>query len=290
MIVLFLIGVMGALDLQALYDKATTGLVNFQSVKDSAVAEFVKHGSDPYTTDTIVAFLVSKFDTKSSIERHTIKNMLKDIGEIAIPGIVARIDYRGSDAEARALKQSLWVLGEIGGIDIIEPAARFVGDVDWAIRSAAYTTLGKSGSYTAMPYIQRGLDDKVALVRKSAYHAMSVIATEREVCHLVRGLSDPFYGVRYAALSGLRRVGATVFQPEILRRDVMVDYFVFCTRTRAGMTSELDALIMSLPMAVRKAAYATLSKKEMMNMLQKESHPLLVKYLKRRIERVDEME
>lgn len=288
MIVLVLISVMGDLDLQALYDKATTGLVNFQSVKDSAVVQFVKLGSDSLTTDTIVAFLVSKFDTKSSIERHALKNMLKDIGEIAIPGIVAGIGYRGSDTEARALKQSLWVLGEIGGVDIIEPAIRYINDQDWAIRSAAFTTLGKSGSYAAMPDICRGLDDKVALVRKSAFHAMSVIATEREVAHLVRGLGDPFYGVRYAALSGLRRIGAKVFHPEKLRRDVIGDYFLMCTRTEDSMTSELDELIVSLPPAVRKAAYATLSKQEMMSMLQKETHPLLVKYLKRRIVRIDE--
>lgn len=281
---------MSNLDLQALYDKATTGLVNFQSVKDSAVAEFVELGSDPSTTDTVVAFLVSKFDTKSSVERHTLKNILKEIGETAIEGIVARIDYRGSDAEARALKQSLWVLGEIGGVRIIEPAVRFVDDVDWSVRSGAYTTLAKSCSYAAMPHIYRGLDDTVALVRKSAFHAMSVTATEREVAYLVRGLGDPFYGVRYAALSGLREVGTTVFYPEMLQGDVIDDFFVMCTIAEGNLTPELEELIISLPLAVRKAAYATLSKKDVMIVLQEEPHPLLVKYLKKRIERIDEME
>ena len=77
-------------------------------------------GKDPATADTTIVFLLSKFDTKSSIERHTLKDILKEIGISAVKWIVHKLEYRGSDDEARALKQSLWVLGEIGGVVVVE--------------------------------------------------------------------------------------------------------------------------------------------------------------------------
>ena len=216
-------------DFEDLFNKATTSLIKFQAVKDSASQKFITLGQDSLLTDTTINFLISKFDTKSASERHVIKNILKKIGKPAIKGIVEKIDYRGSDRDFRCLKQSLWVLGEIGGEEIVEPAARFIDDEQWQIRSATYTTLGKSKSIRALPHVIKGLDDSISVVRKSAYYALSEVATEAEILYLIDGLDDEFYGVRYAAVQGLLNIGEKVFNPliKVIGENPLKDYFIF---------------------------------------------------------------
>jgi len=272
------------IDFETLYDKSTTRLVSFQAARDSAIAEFVKIGKNPSTSDTTIVFLVSKFDTKSSIERHTLKDILKEIGTPAIKWIGHELGYRGSDREARSLKQSLWVLGEIGGTEIVEPAARFIADESWAIRSAAFTTLGKAKSYEAIHSVLSGLSDTVALVRKSAYYALSEIATDREFPNLLDGLDDDFYGVRYAALSGIVRLKQ---EPVSLLAELSDDdsrnYFVLSAL--AGIEIESDSLnvIRAFAPATRKALYDVLPEQLLIRSLQQETHPLLKKYLNKKI-------
>jgi len=228
-IILLLFIINQDIDFEDIFNKATTSLVKFQVVKDSASQKFITLGQDSLLADTTIDFLISKFDTKSASERHEIKNILKKIGKSAIKGIVKKIDYRGSDKESRCLKQSLWVLGEIGGENIVEPAARFIEDEQWQIRSAAYTTLGKSKSIKALPHIIRGLDDSISIVRKSTYYALSEVATEDEIPYLIDGLDDEFYGIRYAAVQGLINVGKKAFKPLLraIGKNPSKDYSIF---------------------------------------------------------------
>src|SRR4030042_783272 len=131
-------------DLQKLYNHATTSLVQFKTEKDTAFNQLINMAQDTIYEDTIMYFLISQFDTKSASERHALKDMMLKIGIRAISFIVDKIDYRGRDIEDRCLNKSLWVLGEIGGEGVVEPAARFIDDVSWQFRSNAYTNLGKS--------------------------------------------------------------------------------------------------------------------------------------------------
>lgn len=285
MILLFFLLYDVDVDLEQLYNKATTRLVSFQAVKDSAMQEFVALGENPLSSDTTIVFLISKFDTKSSVERHTLKNILKEIGIPAISLIVSELDYRGSDGEARRLKQSLWVLGEIGSTQIIEPVARFINDEAWSVRSGAYTALGKSESYEAIRHVLQGLSDTVSLVRKSAFHALSVIATERELPYLLRGLTDDFYGVRYAALSGIRRIKAKVDLPvEQLSDDDLSDYFVLATLDSSDMEYVFNKHFGSASPAARKVMYDMLAPPLLEDAMIRETHPLLKTYLKKRID------
>lgn len=219
------------IDFEDLYNKATTLLVQFQTEKDSAFEILVELGQDTLYADTVIDFLVSKFDTKSAIERHRMKDIFKKISTPAINGIVKKIDYRGKDEESRHLKQSLWVLGEISSDEIVEPVARFIKDEQWQIRSGAYTALGKSESKNALPYIIQGIDDSISIVRKSAYYALSRLATEHEILYLICGLDDEFYGVRYAAVAGLLNIGEKAFSPlvEKIGENSLKDYFIFKT-------------------------------------------------------------
>lgn len=190
-------------DFDSLYNTATTLLVQFQEEQKMAFDTLVELARDSAYADTALVFLVDRFDTKSAIERHRLKDIFKAIGPAAIPAIVRRIDHRGSDAEDRHLSQSLWVLGEIGGDSIVEPVSGFVHDNNWHIRSSAFTALGKSKSVRARDFIVSGLHDTIDPVRKSAYYALSEIASLPDIPYLKIGIEDPFYGVRYAALKGL---------------------------------------------------------------------------------------
>ena len=216
------------IDFEDLYNKATTSLVQFQAVKDSAVEEFIRLGKDSLFSDIITDFLVSKFDTKSAMEQHTLKNILKELGDRSIEGIVKKINYRGSDETARCLAQSLWILGEIGSEAIIEPTASFIHDEKWQIRSAAYTALGKVKTPLVLPYALQGLDDSISVVRKSAYYALAQIATPNEISYLIAGLGDQFYGVRYTAYEGLLRIGDQAWLPlvQALGDGSLTNYFI----------------------------------------------------------------
>lgn len=235
--ILLLFALSQDIDFEDLYNKATTLLVQFQTEKDSAFDMLVALGQDTLTADTTIDFLVSNFDTKSSVERHRIKDIFKKISTPAINGIVKKIDYRGEDEESRSLKQSLWVLGEIGGDEIVEPVARFIKDEQWQIRSGAYTALGKSESKNALPYIIQGIDDSISLVRKSAYYGLSRVATEHEIPYLIYGLDDEFYGVRYAAVAGLLKIGEKAFNLliEKIGENSLKDYFIFKTLSQLNI-------------------------------------------------------
>ncbi|UCG91343.1 MAG: HEAT repeat domain-containing protein [candidate division WOR-3 bacterium] len=265
-----------------LYNKATTSLVTFQTQRDSAVQTFIELGLDSLLGNTTVRFLVSKFDTKSSLERHTIKNILKEIGTSAIKEILDQIDYRGSDEESRSLKQSLWVLGEIGGSEIVEPVARFIDDSQWQIRSGAHTALGNSQSEAALPPIIRGLTDSVSVVRKSAFYALSQIATEAELHYLIEGLDDEFYGVRYAAAEGLKKLGSIVVQPlvEAISSNEVRNYFIVEVLKHISAEDQLKLPITAESPAVRYNIYRAMDNTNFLkDLLQYETHPLLKTFL-----------
>jgi hypothetical protein len=283
MIVLFFLCCSFGVDLDHLYDLATTRLVSFQTVKDSAMQEFVSLAADPQTRKITVAFLLSKFDTKSAVERHTLKDIFTQIGDPAIPLIVDHLAYRGSDIESRSLNQSLWVLGEIGSAQVVEPVAQYIHDGQWSVRSGAYTALGKSKSPDALEHVLHGLEDPVSIVRKSAYHALSEIATEQELPQLLRGLSDHFYGVRYAALSGIRRLKPGASLIVNLTGDDVGRYFMIAALDSNAVLRVFDESIESASPAVRKVIYSMLGRPELEQALRKEPHPLLKGYLRQRI-------
>lgn len=270
----------------ALYDSATTALVKFTAVKDSAIHRFIALGKDPLTADTTIHYLISKFDTKSAIARHAIKDVIKGIGPSAIPVIADHLDERGTDEEARALKQALWVLEEIGDTAIVGPVSPYAADADWHVRSAALTALGKSRSRAAVPFIIPALTDTVNTVRKSAYAALSQLATEKEISYLLRGLDDEHYGVRYAALAGIRKVGVQALaavRTELETRD-KDRYFLLAALAAIGRDPLDPAIIHRVTPAERWAFYSNCEDSERLApSLSVEDHDILLNYLEERL-------
>jgi len=276
-----------AIDFEKLYYTATTLLVQFNAEKDSAFDRLIELAQDITYSDTTINFLVSHFDTKVARERHALKNLLKEIGQPAIKGIVEKIDYRGSDEESRSLRQSLWVLGEIGGDSIVEAVARFIKDEQWQVRSAAYTALGKSQSKDALSFLLEGLGDSISLVRKSAYYALSQLASENEIPYLIQGLGDGFFGVRYAAVDGLLRIGDGATNPlvEAIGESRLRDYFIFKVLFHlSGERDEMLELTRHRDPAVRQVIYEGLEDTIILNRcLESEENELLKNYLIERL-------
>ena len=276
-----------AIDFEKLYYTATTLLVQFSAEKDSAFDRLVELAQDTAYSDTTIKFLVSHFDTKAARERHALKDLLKEVGQPAIKGIVENIDYRGSDEESRSLKQSLWVLGEIGGDSIVEAIARFINDEQWQVRSAAYTALGKSQSEDALSFLLEGLDDSIPLVRKSAYYALSQLASENETPYLIQGLGDVFFGVRYAAVDGLLRIGGAAISPleKAIGGSRLRDYFIYkvlCHLNRER--DEIAKLIQHADPAVRQVLYEESEDTIILKRcLESEKNELLRNYLIKRL-------
>jgi hypothetical protein len=264
-IILFLIAIGQEIDFEDLYAKAATSLVQFQAEKEAAFAVLVELGTDSLYADTLIAFLVSKFDTKIARERHCLKDILKKIGEPAIRDIVRNLKYRGEDEEARSLKQSLWVLGEIGGDSIVDAVADFIGDEQWQVRSSAFTALGKSVSTKARPYILRGLTDSIQVVRKSAYYALSQIAAESDIDLFVEGLDDEFYGVRQVATQGLENIGAACTSPLIgqLGANTLMDYYIIKALSRISDITEYIDFVLKTDPGARLCFYETVQDEQL---------------------------
>ncbi len=274
-------------DLPRLYDHATTSLVQFRAEKDNAFDRLVYLAQDTAYRDTVMSFLIFKFDTKSAAERHALKDMMLKIGEKAIPYIVSRIDYRGSDSEDRCLKQSLWVLAEIGGDRIVEPASAFINDPSWSVRSGAFTALGKSKSRLALPYILPGLEDTIAVVRKSAYYALSEVASIDELQLLINGLSDGHYGVRYACVKGLERIGAAAIQAikaELNDRRADKFFLIMSLARIPEAADDLAAYLSDLDPPGRYLVYETVDDRTILEMSAEwERDRMLNKYVKAKL-------
>lgn len=276
-----------AIDLGDLYYTATTLLVQFSAEKDSAFNRLIELSRDTTHADTTMNFLISHFDSKVARERHTLKNIFKEIGQPAIKRIVEKIDYRGSDDESRSLKQSLWVLGEIGGDSIVPAVARFINDRQWQVRSGVCTALGKSQSRKAVPYLLEALDDSVSLVRKSAYYGLSQLASVDEISYLIEGLGDEFFGVRYAAVDGLIRIGEAAVGPlvDAIGQNRLKDYFIFKVlfQLNGGEDEGLQYVRRTGPV-IRQTIYEACEDTVILNrFLESEKNELLKNYLIKRL-------
>jgi HEAT repeat protein len=274
------------IDFNDLYYKATTLLVQFQTEQESAFTRLVALGQDSAYAETTIAFLVSNFDTKRAREAVRMKDIFKQIGEPAISGIVEKIDYRGEDENARHLKQSIYVLGEIGGEKIVEPVARFIDDEQWQVRSGAYTALGKSGSRKAFPHILNGLEDTVDMVRKSAYYALSEICTESDTAYLIKALDDEFFGVRYGAVKGLFKIGTKAIPALMnqLGKNDMKDYYIMkvLSRIAPADTEFFDKAVRVKPEA-RLLIYEACEDQAVINRIaEHEDNVFLQKYLEKK--------
>jgi HEAT repeat protein len=173
-----------------------------------------EYAFDRMVEDTVatVAYLRSVLDTKDARERHTIKDILKAIGEPAV-GMLAEA-VRGDSDRARA--EASWILGLIGNPNGFDALLELTYAASWKLRSSALGALGKIEGLDDDERDRLGErlaevladHDEVYYVRKDAAYA----GGNQHLCAalplLLEGLEADHYSVRYAAAEAIRKLTA----------------------------------------------------------------------------------
>jgi HEAT repeat protein len=170
---------------------------------------FDKMVKDPAST---IEYLRSVLDTRDARERHTIKDILKEIGEPAVPMLSAAVMEDGRRARAEAS----WILGIIGSPAAFDPLLELSRDDNWKLRSSALNAIGKLKDLSGED--RKRLEvrvkevatdtDEVFIVKKDAMYA----AGKQKLCgtldYMLETLEHGHYSARFAAAEAVRDISA----------------------------------------------------------------------------------
>jgi HEAT repeat protein len=173
-----------------------------------------KYAFDRMVADSVstIEYLRSVLDTKDARERHTIKDILKDIGEPAVPMLSAAVLEDGPRARAEAG----WILGIIGSPAAFGPLMELSYDENWKLRSSALNAIGKLKDLSGDDREQLEVRieeiasdaDEVFIVKKDAMYA----AGKQHICgaldHVLGMLEHDHYSARFAAAEAIQDLSA----------------------------------------------------------------------------------
>jgi HEAT repeat protein len=157
-----------------------------------------------------IEYLRTILDTKDARERHTIKDILRDIGEPAVPMLCDAVREGGEGAQLEAA----WILGLIGSNRGFDALLDLSHAGSWKLRSGALNAIGKLSNLSAdekgrlTDRITAVLDapDEVFYVKKDAAFA----AGNQDLCGLItlllQSLAGEHYSVRFAACEAIHRL------------------------------------------------------------------------------------
>ncbi len=171
-----------------------------------------------------IAYLRGVLDTQDARERHTIKDIIRAIGESAVPMLVDAVRTGNHAAQAEAV----WILGIIGSSRAFDALMDLSYSDSWRLRSGAMNALGKIKPLTdaQQQVLARRITEilrdslEVFYVKKDAAFA----AGNQQICEciesLVSTLNSDHYSARLAAAeaidqlvtAGCREVGETLLK------------------------------------------------------------------------------
>ena len=159
-------------------------------------------------TASTVAYLRTVLDTKVARERHTIKDILRDIGSPSVPMLTEAVLY---DSE-RSQSEAAWILGLIGGPGAFDALMRLSLAEGWKQRSAGLNALAKLNDLS--PSQEEALEERlkdvladsreVFYVRKDAAYAVGRQQIIGALPLLAEALESDHYSVRYASAEAMR--------------------------------------------------------------------------------------
>jgi HEAT repeat protein len=174
--------------------------------------EWRTYAFDRMVEDTLatIEYLRTVLGTDNARERHTIKDILRKIGEPAIPMLTDAV----LDNTARAKSEASWILGLIGSREAFEALFELSRSEDWKLRSSALSAIGKLEDLTdedmARLELRVGevLTDagEVVYVRKDAAYATGKQGLCGVLGLLVDALADPHQAVRFSAAEAIREL------------------------------------------------------------------------------------
>jgi HEAT repeat protein len=144
--------------------------------------------------------LLSRLGATDAPERQAVTDLLKQIGDVAVPPLIdslASRDWRVALVAARTL-------GEIHPPRALDALTRASNHANWVVRESAVTALGKLRSPAALPRLRKALgEDRSPYVRKSAAFAMGEVGGVEVVGPLIAALADERGLVRETARASL---------------------------------------------------------------------------------------
>lgn len=171
-----------------------------------------------------------KINTDSPLELRAMKWLAKKLKEEARPYLSEGLR---SDVDT-IIKNSLWLVGEIGDSLLVDSVLGLADHKDFRIRSQAIRTIGKIGDSTVTKVLLNHVDDKVEIVRIKVCEALGGIRDERSVDDLADLLLDEFFTVRYAAVNALTKIGRPSVKP-LIKRIKSEPYLVIEVLGNVGM-------------------------------------------------------
>jgi HEAT repeat protein len=173
-------------------------------------AEWHDYGFDSMVEDTTatIAYLRTVLDTKDARERHTIKDILRRIGEPALPMLAEAVTDGGPKAKAEAS----WILGLIGSREAFDPLLELSRAEGWKLRSSAINALAKLDNLSRNDLerleerVRQVLADphEVCYVKKDAAYACGAQGLCGSLDLLCRALEDQHFAVRFSAAEAIR--------------------------------------------------------------------------------------
>jgi len=199
-VLLWLVTATGAAAEQTLSEKidsifviASSGELKYREMVKPAIDSIAALGTET------VPLLVDKFTTKSARERHTIINILKEIGSAAVPHLVKALNR----PNGLVVQRICWALGDIGDTGAVTPLIEQRAHSRWQVREQVMDALGDIADKRGSAAAKQALRDSIGQVRKAAAVACGKIGVDESIEELVHTLGDSFYGARMSAVNSL---------------------------------------------------------------------------------------
>jgi len=188
--------------------------------------EWREYAFERMVEDTLatIDYLRTVLGTDDARERHTIKDILRKIGEPSVHMLTEAIVHGSPPAKSEAS----WILGLIGSREAFDPLLDLSRSDNWKMRSSALNAIGKLEDLTAEDLsrlevrISEVLVDKdeVFYVKKDAAYASGKQNLCGVIALLVGALKEKHYAVRFSAAEAIRDLsgdGCSDVASEIIR-------------------------------------------------------------------------
>jgi len=109
---------------------------------------------------------------------------------------------------------SAWVMGVVGGAEVVPYLERAIEDKDLNVRSSALSGLAQIGSKKAVELLRKALGDPEARKRKDTVYPVRMLGVPKALPLLRRALGDPDWNVRNVAAEQVGRLGQ---RPEVIK-------------------------------------------------------------------------
>jgi HEAT repeat protein len=187
----------------SLFIRASSGEVKYRDLVEPSKEALIEMG------ESAISQMLTKLGTHDAREMHTVVDVFKGIGEVAIDSLVIKLDSQDSFARRLAIR----CLGEIKSPRAVEPLVELAGHDDFRTRAGILTALGKIACPDAAFTVMEGLSDADELVVTAAAVACGNIKEGIDPDALIIALSHPYYGVRYSACRSLIELGDIAVKP-----------------------------------------------------------------------------